>query len=170
MGAVIGQSIQMTKGATSNPAAGFIKVYVNASGVVSVIDENGNNSKMLLDTNNLSDIASANLARVNLNQGLVSLGTLSGNISSNCSLGNVFTVTLSGASTLINPTNLKAGATYSWIVKQDAVGGRTISFGNNFKFPSAIAPVATSGANSMDLYSGLSDGSIIYMGAIFDCR
>lgn len=127
-------------------------------------------SSALAKANNLSDVASANTARNNINRGLVNLGTQAGNIATDCSLGNCFTVTISGASTLTNPTNMAAGATYNWIVKQDATGGRTLAFGSAFKFPSAFAPVATSGASSVDIYSGLSDGSVIYMGAMFDLR
>src|SRR6056300_1909017 len=51
-----------------------------------------------------------------------------------------FTVTLGGNRTLANPTNIVAGQTGSIFVVQDATGGRTLSFGANWKFAGGTAP------------------------------
>ena len=41
------------------------------------------------------------------------------------------------AFTINVPTNLKAGATYMWVITQNAAGNGTIGFPGNFKFPAA---------------------------------
>jgi hypothetical protein len=85
------------------------------------------------------------------------------NISSDMALGNVKTVTLGGNRTLDNPTNLKAGATYIWIIKQDVTGGRTLAYGSAFKWIGGSAPTLTATANAVDIISGVSDGTNIYV-------
>lgn len=84
------------------------------------------------------------------------------NIATNCNLGNVHSVTLAGNRTLDNPTNLKAGATYIWIITQDGTGSRTLSYGTAFKFPGGTAPTLTTDANAVDILTGISDGTNIY--------
>jgi hypothetical protein len=61
-----------------------------------------------------------------------------------------FTVTLGGNRTLANPTNVDAGQTGSIFVVQDATGGRTLSFGANWKFAGGTAPTLSTGANAVD--------------------
>jgi len=97
-------------------------------------------------------------------QAWVSSSTLtdSTTISTNCDNGNVFSVTLGGNRTLANPTNLKNGATYLWIVKQDATGSRTLAFSTTFKFEGGTAPSLTTDANGVDVITGVSDGTNIY--------
>jgi hypothetical protein len=85
------------------------------------------------------------------------------NISSDMALGNVKTVTLAGNRTLDNPTNLKAGATYLWIIKQDVTGSRTLAYGTAFKWAGGTAPTLTTTANAVDIISGVSDGTNIYV-------
>ena len=63
--------------------------------------------------------------------------------------GRTFSVTLGGNRTLANPTNQVAGQTGVIIVKQDATGSRTLSFGSNWSFSNEI-PALTSDANSVD--------------------
>lgn len=49
------------------------------------------------------------------------------------------------------PTNLRSGRTYTVRIKQDATGGRTITFPGNFKFGAAGAPVLSTAANAYDV-------------------
>lgn len=70
-------------------------------------------------------------------------------------------VTLAGNRALANPSNLTAGA-YALIVKQDATGSRTLSFGTAYKWPGGIAPTLSTGANAVDILSFLSDGTNMY--------
>ncbi len=63
---------------------------------------------------------------------------------------NNFSVTLGGNRTLANPTNLVAGQSGVITITQDATGGRTLSFGSNWKFVNGTAPTLTTAANAID--------------------
>jgi hypothetical protein len=84
---------------------------------------------------------------------VVSLGDQSSNVSTNVSLGQVFDVRLTGNVTLDNPTNGIDGVTIRWRIKQDNIGGRTVTLDSNFVIPSsATTPLAFSTtANSIDI-------------------
>ncbi len=84
------------------------------------------------------------------------------NIAWDAQLNQVASVTLAGNRTLDNPTNMKDGATYILIVKQDATGGRTLSFGSAYKFPGGTAPTLTAAANAVDILTFVSDGTNMY--------
>lgn len=84
-------------------------------------------------------------------------------IATDCNNGNVFTVTLAGNRTLGAPSNLRDGAMYTWIVKQDATGSRTLAYNAVFKWQGGSAPVLSTGANDIDILSGVSDGTNVYM-------
>ncbi len=68
-------------------------------------------------------------------------------------------VTLAGNRTLDNPTNMKAGASYTLIVVQDGTGSRTLAYGANYKWPSGSAPVLSTAANAIDILTFVSDGT-----------
>lgn len=69
---------------------------------------------------------------------VVSITPSSGTISTNCSLGRVFKVTITENSTIANPTNGVNGRIYTWWIKEDDVfGGWTISLGTKFVIPSS---------------------------------
>ncbi len=63
-----------------------------------------------------------------------------------------FTVTLGGNRTLGNPANVGPGG-YLLRVKQDGTGGRTLAFGDRFRFSGGIAPVLTAAAGAEDILS-----------------
>ncbi len=71
----------------------------------------------------------------------------------------VATVTLAGNRTLANPTNARSGGTYILIVKQDATGSRTLSFGINYAFPGGTAPTLSTEASAVDVLTFIYDGS-----------
>ncbi len=81
------------------------------------------------------------------------------NIATNCKLGTVFTVTIAGNRTLDNPTNMRVGETYTWVITQDGTGGRTLAFGGNFK-PS-VAPSIRTSANALTVIQGVIVGESI---------
>lgn len=89
------------------------------------------------------------------------LSAAAATINTDASLSNVFTVTLTtnGPYTLANPTNLVAGGTYLWVIRQDATGSRTLAYGNLFKFPGGTAPTLTTTANAVDMISAVYDGT-----------
>ena len=74
-------------------------------------------------------------------------------------LAQVATVTLGGNRTLANPTNIVDGGSYRLIVKQDATGGRTLTFGSAYKWAGGSVPILSTGANAVDLLVFTADGS-----------
>lgn len=78
------------------------------------------------------------------------------------SAAQVAAVTLSGNTTLSNPTNAKDGGTYILRVVQDGTGSRTLAFGTNYKWPSGVAPVLSTDANAVDVLYFTSDGVSMY--------
>lgn len=121
----------------------------------------------IIEVKNTSDAlvlgVSRNELKVNM-QAYSSTNTLSDatTIATDCNNGNVHTVTLTDNRTLGAPTNLKDGATYIWIIKQDATGSRTLAYNAVFKFPGGDIPVLSTAANSVDILTGVSDGTNIY--------
>jgi len=113
--------------------------------------------------------ATAVLARAGLNKGETAI-TDAATIATDCSLGNVFTVTLGGNRALGAPTNLAAGATYIWRITQDGAGSRTLSFNSVFKFPGGTAPTLTTTAAAVDIISGVSNGTNIYCSVLLDVK
>ena len=75
-------------------------------------------------------------------------------IATDASLSNHYTVTLGGNRTLANPTNLTNGAIYTWRVRQDGTGSRTLAYGSKFKWPGGLAPTLTTTASATDFISG----------------
>lgn len=75
-------------------------------------------------------------------------------------------VTLEGDRTLDDPTNMKDGASYVAIVKQDAVGTRTLAYGTAYKWPGGSAPVLSTAINSVDILFFVSDGTSMYGNAV----
>ncbi len=91
-------------------------------------------------------------------------------IATDASLGNVFTVTITGNRTLANPTNLVSGGTYIWIITQDGTGSRTLAYGSLFAWPSGTAPTLSLGASSVDLITAVYDGTKLRAVATKDIR
>ena len=83
------------------------------------------------------------------------------NIATDASLSNVFRVVLGGDRTLDNPTNLQDGTTLIWVVKQDATGGRTLSFDTAFVFPVGVTPSLNPDPNARTIITGLVEGTDI---------
>lgn len=83
-------------------------------------------------------------------------------IATDCSKGNVHEVTLTANRTLGAPTNLKDGATYIWIITQDVGGTNTLAYNAVFKFSGGTAPVLSTAGSSVDILTGVSDGTNIY--------
>jgi hypothetical protein len=61
-----------------------------------------------------------------------------------------FTVTLGGARTIANPTNITAGQSGSIFLVQDATGSRTAAWGSYWDFPGGTAPTLSTAANAVD--------------------
>lgn len=112
----------------------------------------------------------ANNARVALNKGDVAL-TDGATVAIDASLGNSFTLTLTATGHAMGaPSNLAAGATFIFKVKQAGAGGYTLTWNSAFKWPGGTAPVMTATANAMDVISGTTDGTSIYCSFIQDVK
>lgn len=74
-------------------------------------------------------------------------------LNTDASAGDIFDVTLTGNTTLANPSNPVDGKTIRWRVRQDGTGSRTVTLGNKFVIPSsATSPLPFStAANKMDV-------------------
>ena len=83
-------------------------------------------------------------------------------------VSQVAQITLTASTTLANPTQQQAGATYVLIVKQDGTGNRTMAFDSTYKFPSGTAPTLSTGANAVDVFCFVSDGTNLYGNAMLN--
>lgn len=79
-------------------------------------------------------------------------------IVTDCSLSNLFEVTLGGNRTLANPINPSDGDRIVWEIVQDATGGRTLTLGSAFVFGESLPTL------SFSTTSGKRD----FMGAIYN--
>lgn len=66
-------------------------------------------------------------------------------------VGNNRRVTMTGNGTLANPTNLSSGVVLNIRVRQDATGGRTLSYGSMWTWPGGTAPTLSTSANAIDM-------------------
>lgn len=82
-------------------------------------------------------------------------------IVTDCGESNVFLLTLTSNATLENPINLVAGGTYIWNIYQDSIGGKLLSYGSLFRFPSRSTPSLTSSAGAGDTLTAVYDGKIL---------
>lgn len=72
-------------------------------------------------------------------------------IYTNASLGDVFAVTIAGNRTMMNPTGLTPGQLITYQITQDASGGRTITWGDDFRFNDAFPqPVLSESPDAVD--------------------
>jgi hypothetical protein len=74
-------------------------------------------------------------------------------ITIDCSLSNVFQVTLGGNRTVAAPTNPLRGQAINFIIRQDATGSRTLTWNSVFTWPSGTAPTLSTGASAVDIIS-----------------
>lgn len=90
--------------------------------------------------------------------------SVSGSVTLDLSQTNVFELTLTGNTTFTfsNPPSSTV-YTFTLIAKQDATGGRTITWPASVKWPGAIVPPATTSTNAIDIWSGVTyDGGTTY--------
>lgn len=84
------------------------------------------------------------------------------------SSGNFFNLTLTG-NTTFTYTNAPSGRMVSFTiaVKQDATGGRTITWPSGTKWPGGVAPPATTSANAIDIWSVMTyDGGSTWVSSL----
>ena len=116
-------------------------------------------------TSSLSVHGSASFANTNIASQTLSDGAT---ITWDTSLGQIATITLGGARTISNATNLKVG-TYILNVKQNATSGlSTLTWGRGYFFPGNVKPTLTATAAARDIITGVSDGTVLYCTYIND--
>lgn len=71
--------------------------------------------------------------------------SFSSSITLNLSHSNMFSLTLTGNTTINTPSNLVNGGQYIIIINQDATGGRKITWGSNWKFSNTFGNVLLDG-------------------------
>jgi len=82
-------------------------------------------------------------------------------IAINCNDSNSFSVTLGSNRIIGQPTNMEVGATYVFIITQDATGSRTLTWASIFKWPSGVAPTLTTAAGSVDIITCIATSSTV---------
>jgi hypothetical protein len=75
------------------------------------------------------------------------------------SLGNIFTLTVVASAptttTIATPTNIKAGATYMWIITQNGAGNGELGFSADFKFPGGTLHTLTTSPGAIDVLTAV---------------
>lgn len=169
----LGGGLSQTSGTLAN--AGVIQLgtatgTIALSSAFSITSGTLTASGLLQAANNLTDVSDPNLARRNINQGVVALSGASASIATNAALGNVFTVTLvsgTGPYTLAAPTNMLTGATYIWRFTQPGSGSaQTLTYASVFKFAApytnASPPALTASLSALDVLTAFYDGTNLY--------
>jgi hypothetical protein len=86
--------------------------------------------------------------------------SVAGSTQAACSAYNIFNYSLT-ANVQITASNLVAGASYLFFLRQPAAGSKTGLF-SGFKWPGGSAPTLSTAGNAVDVVSGISDGSHLY--------
>lgn len=85
-------------------------------------------------------------------RGSVTAITYGATITPDFSANNHFSCTLTGNVIVANPTNMVVGQQGSITLVQDGTGGRTVAWGNYFKWVGGTAPTYVTTANSKSTY------------------
>ena len=83
-------------------------------------------------------------------RGSISALSGAGTVTPNFALGNNFSITLSGATTFDNPSNLVAGQSGCIVITQSSGSPYSLSWGSYWKFAGGVAPDATQTASAVD--------------------
>jgi hypothetical protein len=100
-----------------------------------------------------------------LNQTLTDAATINWDVSQ----GRVATVTITASRAIAAPTNQKVG-TYILRVVQGGSGNYTLTWNGNFKWTAQTAPVLSTTAGAVDIFTFFSDGSKMYGSYLPDVR
>lgn len=171
----IGSNISVSSGVISLPIGnsltpGIVKINTAvglsvSNGVLSAVPADGTTTLGVVrinDTNNLictagvldvgANVAKKDSANTYTKAQVVALSTpsFSSSMTLDFSLSNSFSFTATSDFTLANPANVVAGGIYYIMVKQDATGGRLITWGSNFKFR-GFTPTLSTIPNATDV-------------------
>lgn len=136
--ASFGSGLTVTNGHVTRDA--YVDASTTTKGLVQIQSGGG-----LTVTNGIVSVAS-DVLRTTANNQLqarvsvvpLALTNSGGSIAVDLSTRNVFTHTLTSNATLSNPTGGQDGV-YTFVFTQDATGGRTLSYGTNYKFKAGFS-------------------------------
>lgn len=94
-----------------------------------------------------------------ISNGINNLISSNGTISWTGTEGNLYSIVLSENSRLQNPSAPIKGATYMFLINQNATGTWILSYGDQFLFPDGNAPVIDLSGNSKNLMTTIFDGT-----------
>ena len=140
-------------------ATGTLTIANDAITTAKILNSNVTSAKV--DTTSVAVLGTAQQYTRTHNFSATTL-TDAASIAWDASQNQVASVTLTASRTLANPTNMVNGAVYILIVKQNATGGWTLSYGANYKWPSAATPTIAPGANATSILTFVSDGTNMY--------
>ena len=122
------------------------------------IDNNSSNIRIYSGTTLNTSMTGANTAIAgNLTVGTTAVANTdtdtsnTGNVTLDFSANQNFVLTLTGNTTLVNPTTEQVGQSGFIVCVQDGTGSRTLSVGNQYFTPGAAAVTLSTGANSIDM-------------------
>lgn len=110
----------------------------------------------------LAEIATQNAFTKQQYFAVATITSTSNSIAWNAQTAQVAVHTATENTTLANPTNLVAGSTYILRFVQHASSAKTLAFGNAYKWVGGVAPVVSTGASAVDLFSFYTDGTNMY--------
>jgi hypothetical protein len=88
-----------------------------------------------------------------------SLTSSSGHIAWNLDNAQAAVHTATESTQLDNPTNMHAGAWYSFRFIQHASAAKNLTFGSAYKWPGGVVPTQSNGASAVDIYVFYCDGT-----------
>jgi hypothetical protein len=128
--------------------------YGGAGTVNGILKANGSGTTSLaVAGTDYAGVATANTFTKGQAVTPVTGGSVSGTVTPDANDANDWTYTLTGATTIANPSNLRAGQTLNFYLTQDGTGSRTITLGSNFKFSGATLPTWSTVAGRSDFLS-----------------
>lgn len=144
-------------GTVASGTTGQAAVYTGSTTV-------GSSAALYLSATALGVLTTGPLQPLDVNGGAYSrvyaAGTQSsgGTLTPNFATSNSITFTFgAGNLTIANPTNIAAGQNYQIAAIQDSVGGRTITWGSDFKWGGGTAPTLSTGVGAKDIISCWAD-------------
>src|SRR5215469_4579990 len=133
-----GPSTGLVNTSITNGAVTFVKLA--AAAIASTAQFLGNAVSLLLTTDQVWAAAVP--------------ATLSGTVvTPTLNAGINFSWLLTGASTANNPLSMKPGQSGVFFLVQDSIGNRTVTWGNQYKFPGGVKPTLSTAPNAVDIIS-----------------
>ena len=110
----------------------------------------------------VNGVALSNTSQWTKNQSVApTILTYASTVTPDASTSNNFELTLTGACTVANPTNLVNGMVLNFCIDQDSTGGRVLTLGSLYKWPGGTAPTWVTTASAKNFFSAYYDGVVL---------